>query len=128
MDLHNGPHPSVANPSIQWYCIDQNRSLENMQFWKIVWQMTENNWSNGSVHLFHCLSTYACKSSKLIKDHMKRKSCLPWVVCSPILLGMIQNFRLMRAFDDQTKKESSPSIARFPNNLVHLFCAHKIRD
>ncbi len=90
--------------------------------------MTDDNSSHDTIHLFHSLTTYACESSKLLKDHMKRKLCLPWVVCSPILLAMVQNFRLMKAFDDQTKNESFPAIARLPNNLVHLFYAHESGD
>jgi hypothetical protein len=123
----NHRDPSSANPSIQRYWIDENRSLKEMHFWKVAWLMADDDFSNDPVHQFHSLSTYACESSKLIKDHMKKKSWLPWVLCSPILLAMIQSFRLMRAFDDQTKKKSSSSIARLLNNLVHLFCAHRIR-
>ncbi len=53
----------VANPSIQRYWIDQNRSLEDMHFWKKTRRMTKNNWTNDSVHLFHSVCIYAGKPS-----------------------------------------------------------------
>ncbi len=67
MDQRNDSNPCSANPSIQRHCIDKSRSLENMHFWKVTRQMTDDNCSHDTIHLFHSLTTYACESSNCSK-------------------------------------------------------------